>query len=178
MNGQLNNEQDIFHAALQLAPEDRSAYLSKACGMDEALRDRVAALLEAAAKADPFFGRGPLGVVLGEQQSQPAVVQPLSEKPGDRIGRYKLLEQIGEGGMGVVYLAEQEEPVRRKVALKIIKLGMDTKQVIARFEAERQAWRSWTIPISRRSSTLERRTPAAFFVMESGPRGAHHRILR
>ena len=62
---------------------------------------------------------------------------PPSEKPGDRIGRYKLLEQIGEGGCGVVYVAEQEEPLRRRVALKVIKLGMDTKQVIARFEAER-----------------------------------------
>src|SRR5207245_805742 len=64
---------------------------------------------------------------------------PPTEKPGDRIGRYKLLQQIGEGGCGVVYMAEQEEPVRRRVALKVIKLGMDTKQVIARFEAERQA---------------------------------------
>ena len=64
---------------------------------------------------------------------------PPAEKPGDRIGRYKLLQQIGEGGCGVVYLAEQLHPVRRRVAVKIIKLGMDTKQVIARFEAERQA---------------------------------------
>jgi serine/threonine protein kinase len=63
----------------------------------------------------------------------------LAEKPGDRIGRYKLLQQIGEGGCGVVYMAEQEEPVRRRVALKIIKLGMDTRNVIVRFEAERQA---------------------------------------
>jgi eukaryotic-like serine/threonine-protein kinase len=63
----------------------------------------------------------------------------MSEKPGDRIGRYKLLEQIGEGGCGVVYMAEQEEPVRRRLALKVIKLGMGTKQVVARFEAERQA---------------------------------------
>src|SRR5207249_3060064 len=63
----------------------------------------------------------------------------LTEKPGDKIGRYKLLQQIGEGGCGVVYMAEQEEPVRRRVALKVIKLGMDTKSVIARFEAERQA---------------------------------------
>jgi len=62
-----------------------------------------------------------------------------AEKPGDRIGRYKLLENVGEGGCGVVYVAEQTEPVRRRVALKVIKLGMDTKQVIARFEAERQA---------------------------------------
>src|SRR5690242_15061859 len=66
-------------------------------------------------------------------------VTPAMERPGERIGRYKLLQQIGEGGMGVVYMAEQEEPVVRKVALKIIKLGMDTRQVVARFEAERQA---------------------------------------
>src|SRR5436853_357927 len=64
---------------------------------------------------------------------------PVTEKPGDRIGRYKILQEIGEGGCGVVYMAEQEEPVRRQVALKVIKLGMDTKSVIARFEAERQA---------------------------------------
>ena len=67
------------------------------------------------------------------------VVVPPEEKPGDRIGHYKLLQQLGEGGCGLVYMAEQEEPVRRRVALKVIKLGMDTKQVIARFEAERQA---------------------------------------
>src|SRR5439155_3538963 len=66
-------------------------------------------------------------------------VEIVTAKPGDRIGRYKLLQQIGEGGCGVVYMADQEEPVRRRVALKVIKLGMDTKQVIARFEAERQA---------------------------------------
>ena len=62
----------------------------------------------------------------------------MAEKPGDKIGHYKLLQKLGEGGMGVVWMAEQEEPIRRRVALKIIKLGMDTKQVIARFEAERQ----------------------------------------
>ncbi len=65
--------------------------------------------------------------------------RPLTEKPGDKIGHYKLLQEIGEGGCGVVYMAEQQEPIRRKVAFKVIKLGMDTKQVIARFEAERQA---------------------------------------
>src|SRR2546428_8862134 len=73
------------------------------------------------------------------QKSTVSISPPLTQKPGDRIGRYKLLEQIGEGGCGVVYVAEQEQPVRRRVALKVIKLGMDTKQVIARFEAERQA---------------------------------------
>jgi len=64
---------------------------------------------------------------------------PVTAKPGDQIGRYKLLEQIGEGGCGVVFMAEQSEPIRRRVALKVVKLGMDTKEVIARFEAERQA---------------------------------------
>src|SRR5436190_10944879 len=76
-----------------------------------------------------------------EPASEQTVVPPVpvTEKPGDRIGNYKLLQQIGEGGCGVVYMAEQDEPMRRRVALKIIKLGMDTRNVIARFEAERQA---------------------------------------
>src|SRR5438105_213993 len=73
------------------------------------------------------------------QSQEPEVARPLTEKAGDRIGRYRLLQEIGHGGCGVVYMAEQEEPVRRKVALKVIKLGMDTRQVVARFEAERQA---------------------------------------
>ncbi len=81
--------------------------------------------------AGPAPETGPAGTLL--------VPSPLSEKPGDKIGHYKLLQEIGAGGFGVVYMAEQEEPVRRRVALKIIKLGMDTKEVIARFEAERQA---------------------------------------
>src|SRR6266849_3016121 len=92
-----------------------------------------------------------LGLGLGRGQDKPgersnpagtalaALAVSVTEKPGDRIGRYKLLEKIGEGGCGMVYMAEQEEPVRRRVALKVIKLGMDTRQVIARFEAERQA---------------------------------------
>ena len=80
-----------------------------------------------------------LGAALASSPVTAAQPTIPSEKPGDRIGRYKLLQQIGEGGGGVVYMAEQEEPVRRRVALKVIKLGMDTKSVIARFEAERQA---------------------------------------
>ena len=78
---------------------------------------------------------------------------PWGEKADDRIGRYKLLQQIGEGGCGVVFMAEQEEPVRRRVALKIVKPGMDTKNVIARFEAERQALALMDHPISRRCLT-------------------------
>jgi hypothetical protein len=74
-----------------------------------------------------------------DRQGGSGLAAPLTEKAGDRIGRYRLLEEIGHGGCGVVYMAEQEQPVRRKVALKVIKLGMDTRQVVARFEAERQA---------------------------------------
>ena len=90
-----------------------------------------------------------------------------SEKPGDKIGRYKLLQQIGEGGCGVVYMAEQEEPVRRRVALKVIKLGMDTKQVIARFEAERQALALMDHPnIAKVLDAGATDTGRPFFVME------------
>ncbi len=116
----------IFHAAhTRDAGADRQAYLDGACGDDADLRSRVDALLAASDEASGFL-EGP--AVTGSQDG-----------PGSSIGVYKLLQEIGEGGMGVVYMAEQEKPVRRKVALKIIKLGMDTKQVIARFEAERQA---------------------------------------
>jgi serine/threonine protein kinase/tetratricopeptide (TPR) repeat protein len=128
-------EEAVFQGALQLPPDQRDAYVQAACGGDSALRERVAALLLA-------HGRdaGPL-----EHPAAPgaretiALSLPPSEQPGDKIGRYKLLQRIGEGGCGLVYMAEQEEPVRRRVALKVIKLGMDTRQVIARFEAERQA---------------------------------------
>src|ERR1043166_1128929 len=92
-----------------------------------------------------FCGQCLLGLGLQQVQSLKSEVPPplrssgATGKPGDRIGRYRLLQEIGHGGCGVVYMAEQEEPVRRKVALKVIKLGMDTRQVVARFEAERQA---------------------------------------
>src|ERR1017187_8712457 len=92
---------------------------------------------------------------------------PITEKPGDRIGRYKLLERIGEGGCGVVYVAEQTEPVRRRVAIKVIKLGMDTKQVIARFEAERQALAMMDHPnIAKVLDAGATDTGRPFFVME------------
>ncbi len=115
--------ESIFHQARgKNSPAERSAFIDGACGKDSALRDRVIALLSAEADASQFLSE-----------------TPLHESPGSLIDRYQLLQQIGEGGFGVVYMAEQREPVKRKVALKIIKLGMDTKQVIARFEAERQA---------------------------------------
>src|SRR5207245_1460214 len=98
-------------------------------------RVRLELMLEGHFKAQGFLDSVPQR----QAESRPTAPVAVTEKPGDKIGRYKLLQQIGEGGCGVVYMAEQEEPVRRRVALKVIKLGMDTKSVIARFEAERQA---------------------------------------
>ncbi len=122
-----NHEQEIFSAALERATEsERSAYLDMACAGLPEVRGRVEALLQAAAAA----------AAVGFMDESHAIVR---ETSGARIGRYLLRDRIGEGGFGVVYLAEQEQPVRRDVALKIIKLGMDTRAVIARFEAERQA---------------------------------------
>jgi eukaryotic-like serine/threonine-protein kinase len=130
-------EIEVFNVALELPATERSAYLDRACAGDAALRQRIEELLKASAESCQCL-EGPPAVLSGPDGSvrQTSII---AEKPGDRIGRYKLLQQIGEGGCGVVYMAEQEEPVRRRVALKVIKLGMDTKNVIARFEAERQA---------------------------------------
>ncbi len=118
---------DLFNEALaRSTPEERDAYLTEACGGDVALRRQVEALLRSHTEAGDFL-------------KPPSDDPPEGEQPGTVIGRYKLLQLIGEGGFGRVYMAEQVEPVRRKVALKIIKLGMDTREVVARFEAERQA---------------------------------------
>src|SRR6185295_15277135 len=132
------SEQDVFaEALLRDSSSARASYLDATCGTDIALRQRVEALLRASEDAGDFLEEPPAG--LGANTDSTLVINGLSEKPGDKIGRYKLLQQIGEGGCGVVYMAEQEKPIRRRVALKVIKLGMDTKSVIARFEAERQA---------------------------------------
>jgi serine/threonine protein kinase/tetratricopeptide (TPR) repeat protein len=121
---------DVFNEAkARLTEAERQRFVAEACADDPELKQQVLSLLQAHEGAAKFLQPAPLffSTVL------------ITEKPGDRIGRYKLLQKIGEGGCGVVYMAEQEEPVRRRVALKVIKLGMDTKSVIARFEAERQA---------------------------------------
>lgn len=127
----MNAAEDIFADARDLAdPAARAALLDRACGTDAALRAQVEALLRDADAARDFFGETEFG-------SDCAPEVPSAEAPGSVIGRYRLLEQIGEGGMGVVFMAEQREPVARRVALKVIKPGLDTRGVIARFEAER-----------------------------------------
>src|SRR5213594_3180670 len=109
----------IFLNAREISdPAERAAYLVKECGADAELRSRVEAMLRDAEGAEEFFGP--------QDGLTHAADTPSTEGPGSVIGRYKLLQKIGEGGMGVVYMAEQREPVVRKVALKIIKLGMDT----------------------------------------------------
>jgi serine/threonine protein kinase len=125
--------ESLFTAALALeSAAQRSQYLDQACGLDHQLRARVEELLAAYPRAERFL-ESP-----GRDLSATAA-DPVGERPGVVIGPYKLLEQIGEGGFGVVFMAEQQQPVRRKVALKVLKPGMDTRQVVARFEAERQA---------------------------------------
>src|SRR5262245_1844714 len=133
MGGGIADLKSIFGKALEIpSPAERWAYLDQACGGDPDLRAEVESLLQARQAAGRFFdGLCP--------SPCPTVDEPVSERPGTLIGAYKLLEQIGEGGFGVVFLAEQTLPLRRKVALKVIKPGMDSRQVIARFEAERQA---------------------------------------
>ena len=128
----------LLAAAKQLATaEQRAAFLQAACGEDVQLRQRLELLLQAEEQAkETEEAHATVSVYTKEI---PTVTSEATEQAGGRIGYYKLLQQIGEGGCGVVYMAEQEEPVKRRVALKVIKLGMDTKQVVARFEAERQA---------------------------------------
>ena len=126
------NEQTIFTAALDHAPDQRAAFLDQACGDDAELHQRVEKLLRLHEQAGDFMDQPAAAIGLTTDQ-------PPLERPGTQIGPYKLLQQIGEGGFGIVFMAEQVEPVRRRVALKVIKPGMDTRQVIARFEGERQA---------------------------------------
>ncbi|MCL5279188.1 MAG: protein kinase [Planctomycetes bacterium] len=156
------NEQALFQAAVRLTnPAEREAYVKQACGDDPALLARLTLLLQA---------HNAQLVLLDALMPGPDADigdSAISEGPGTVIGRYKLLEKIGEGGMAVVYMAEQTEPIRRKVALKIIKLGMDTRQVIARFEAERQALALMDHPsIAKVLDAGATETGRPYFVME------------
>ncbi len=168
------SDETIFAAALQWeTPAQRAAYLEEACAGQPALRARVEALLQASDAAQTFLER-PVGGPQPAPGETAATVKvgfsellPATEGPGAKIGRYKLLQQIGEGGCGTVFMAEQEEPVRRRVALKVIKLGMDTKSVIARFQAERQALAMMDHPnIARVLDAGATDSGRPFFVME------------
>ncbi|HTS17438.1 MAG TPA: protein kinase [Verrucomicrobiae bacterium] len=166
MANQPSREEQIVNAVLQFATrEERAAYLTGACAGDAALLKRVEDLLQAHEQAAD--SPDPDVTVKSAPPLNPPATEPLTEKPGDRIGRYKLLQEIGEGGMGSVWMAEQEEPVRRRVALKVVKLGMDTRQVIARFEAERQALALMDHPnIAKVLDAGATDTGRPFFVME------------
>lgn len=144
MASEYQRVEELFDRVLDFNPTERAAYLAGACGNDIALRRRVEDLLLAHEAKSGFLSPG---TVSPRAQSDSASLDPptisfehtCKETVGAMVGRYKLLEKIGEGGFGIVWAAEQREPVKRRVALKIIKLGMDTQQVVARFEAERQA---------------------------------------
>ncbi len=166
----------IFATARDLEEADRPGYLDEACDGDQALRARVEALLAADAEAGSFLktghdprqdpNRDPEATVTVSRADRENPGTP-DERVGEMIGHYKLLEKIGEGGFGSVWAAEQREPVKRRVALKIIKLGMDTKQVIARFEAERQALAMMDHPnIAKVFDAGSTETGRPYFVME------------
>ena len=133
-----NAAKDIFLAAIEMkSTDDRIAYLNDACGDDSNLRQRVEELIEAHERPESLLNDG--APIVPASSPNATVALENSELCGSQIGPYKILQMLGEGGMGLVYLAEQQRPVRRQVALKIIKHGMDSKKFIARFEAERQA---------------------------------------
>ena len=136
-----DREQELFARAMELGSSERAAYLDQACGDDPGLRAQVESLLEAMEQAghQGFFNQPTSGLGDIDEESQSCSHGTDDLQPEEVIGHYKVLERIGEGGFGRVYRAEQFAPIKREVALKVIKLGMDTEQVIARFEAERQA---------------------------------------
>ena len=164
----------IYVTARGLPREDRPAYLTRVCEGDDGLRTRVEEMLAVANEAEAFITDLP-DAELEDREAGPEPVKTLkpefADLPdavlGQKIGRYKILERVGEGGCGVVYVAEQTEPVRRRVALKVIKLGMDTKQVVGRFEAERQALAMMDHPnIAKVLDAGTTDTGRPFFVME------------
>lgn len=170
------NLEEIFSDALEISSAtERAAFLSRRCGGDLALRDAIEKKLAAYPAVESYFAESRRAfnsdaevVQLLAESVGPGKVELDSEKMvGSRIGSYKLLQIIGEGGCGVVYMADQEWPIRRKVALKVIKLGMDTKNVIARFEAERQALAMMDHPnIARVLDAGATESGRPYFVME------------
>ncbi|HWD20457.1 MAG TPA: protein kinase [Verrucomicrobiae bacterium] len=170
MNEALSREEELFDAARQITDAaQRRTYLSRAADGDDALRRRVEKLLAALPEADRLFDQHFAAYALSNESS-PALLSPAGLEgggPGSFIGPYRIAAKIGEGGCGEVYLAEQMEPVRRRVALKIIKLGMDTRAVIARFNAERQALAMMDHPnIARVFDSGATAAGRPYFVME------------
>lgn len=159
--------QDVFANALEIADaSERRAMLDRACAGQPQLRERIDLLLVAHEKSDDFISDC-ISVVAGSVGEMTPSSEPGEDLIGSRIGPYKLLQKIGEGGGGAVFMAEQESPVRRRVALKILKLGMDTKNVVARFEAERQALALMDHPnIARVLDAGATKNGRPFFVME------------
>ena len=176
MSERTQQVRDVLLEALEIDGEaDRANYLARACGTDRMLRREVEQLLQAAAQASGFLpeqtGNRPAADAFVESAAElygsTLRHAPGREHPGDRIGRYRLVRKLGEGGCGLVYLAEQEEPFRREVALKVIKLGMDTAEVVARFEAERQVLALMEhANIARVFDAGATRTGRPYFVME------------
>ncbi|MEA3133666.1 MAG: eukaryotic-like serine/threonine-protein kinase [Gammaproteobacteria bacterium] len=173
MSTQVPREKAVFVEALEIAdPEQRRQFLDQACGADQALRERVEKLLALSQSAGDFFKDcapalepAPADAAQVLSASESALETEIPETKW--VGPYKLLQKLGEGGYGVVYMAEQEQPIRRRVALKIIKLGMDTRNVIARFEAERQALALMEHPnIARVLDAGATETGRPYFVME------------
>src|SRR3954454_3533374 len=156
MSAPLRTEKTVFLEAAEIAsPTDRAAYLDRSCGDDRQLRAAVEALLLSHQRS-----QGMLDATINHEP-------PIAEGPGTVIGPYKLLQQVGEGGMGVVFMATQTVPIQRTVAMKIIKPGMDTRQVIARFEAERQAVAMMDHPnIAKVLDAGTTETGRPYFVME------------
>ena len=157
------NEEEVFAQAVTLPSAQRATYLQMACEGQPELRAQVERLL--VAHADTAFMQRPAD---GPKLHRGAALAlPIPEEPGEQVGNYKLVQKLGEGGFGTVWMADQLEPIRRRVALKIVKVGMDTEEVIARFEAERQALALMDHPnIARVFDAGATAAGRPFFVME------------
>src|SRR5438045_3833632 len=172
MNPTAAREEALFTIALGKTGAERDAFLDIGCGGDFQLRRRVEALLAADEQREGVLATDlEIGGLALNSRRIALSILPIDKTPeeeiGHSLGNFKLLEKIGEGGCGVVYVAEQSQPVRRRVALKVIKLGMDTKQVIARFEAERQALAMMDHPnIAKVLDAGATETGRPYFVME------------
>src|SRR5262245_49034806 len=167
MATQTATAKELFLAAVEMPTlQARDAFLQQACAGNEELLRRVAGLLMAHERPESLLDHAPPNLPLSSNNNE-TDQPPAIEGAGQVIGPYKLLEQIGEGGFGVVFMAEQQHPVRRKVALKVVKAGMDTRQVIARFEAERQALALMEHPnIARVLDGGQTASGRPYFVME------------